>query len=141
MIGTGFLKRLRVLVGAGCATMAMAGVAQDAVPMSVRVDHRGLIEIPGLLRMNSGHHWGAANLIVFGPSWGYTAQDYALKNIQKTGGGDNQEIAGDLSVPGAKIKVKEVVKRVKSASGKSALRVSWTLSSAEAASNRPPLKL
>ncbi len=131
MIGTGFLKRLRVLVGAGCATMAMAGVAQDAVPMSVRVDHRGLIEIPGLLRMNSGHHWGAANLIVFGPSWGYTAQDYALKNIQKTGGGDNQEIAGDLSVPGAKIKVKEVVKRVKSASGKSALRVSWTLKSAE----------
>lgn len=128
----GVWKKFRVVAGAVCVATTVAGMAQESVPVAIKVDHRGLIEIPGVLRMNSGHHWGAANLIVFGPSWGYSAQDYALKNIQKAGGGNDQTISGDLGVPGAKVKVEQTTKAVKTASGKSGLRVKWTLRSAEA---------
>ncbi len=112
--------------------LASAGVAQDGIPVSMKIDHRGLIEIPGVLRQASGSNWGAANLVVFGPSWGYSAQDYALKNVQKTGKGNDLTLTGDLGVPGAKVQVTEVTKSVKNAEGKSALHVTWTLSSAEA---------
>ncbi|MGI5867900.1 MAG: hypothetical protein ACOX9C_00450 [Kiritimatiellia bacterium] len=125
-------RQVCVVAGALCMWGAAVGLAQESVPVAMKVDHRGLIEIPGVLRANSGHHWGAANLIVFGPSWGYSAQDYALKNVQKTGGGNDITLNADLSVPGAKIKIEQTTKSIKTASGKSGLRVTWTLRSAEA---------
>ena len=58
----GVWKKFRVVAGAVCVATTVAGMAQESAPVAIKVDHRGLIEIPGVLRMNSGHHWGAANL-------------------------------------------------------------------------------
>ncbi|NLB69176.1 MAG: hypothetical protein GX804_05770 [Lentisphaerae bacterium] len=74
-----------------------------AVNADMKVDWRGLVEIPGVLRENSDHHWGALNLIAFGPGWGYSAQDYALKEIQKGG----NSLSGNLQVPGTKAVLRE----------------------------------
>jgi hypothetical protein len=109
-----------------------------SIPAAIRIDHRGLIEIPGVLSMSSGQEWGAANLVVFGPSWGYSAQDYALKNVQRTGKDNDLTITGDLEVPGTAVKVRETTQSVKRQDGRAALRVTWTL---EAAQEGKPLNL
>ena len=111
--------------------LAPAALAQGDISASIKIDHRGLIEIPGILRSFSGASWGAANLVVFGPSWGYSAQDYALKNVKKTGEGNNVAVTGDLQVPGTKVQVSQVMKSVKTADGNSALHVTWTLNAGE----------
>ncbi len=125
-------KTLQSVIGA----MAVSGLftspvmGQQSVAASMKLDHRGLIEIPGVLRASSGHHWGVANLIVFGPSWNTAAQDYALKNIQKRESDGVTRVTGDLEVGGAKVNVQQTVRGVKTESGKSAWRVTWTLRSA-----------
>ena len=101
--------------------------AQDGLSAQMMVDHRGLIEIPGILRGNSDTHWGAANLVVFGPSWNYSAQDYALKNIKRSGGEKEMSLSGDLSVGGTKVRVEQSSKMIKREDGGSALQMNWRI--------------
>ena len=111
--------------------IASTAMGQAGISLPMKVDHRGLIEIPGVLRQASGSHWGAANLVVFGPSWGYAAQDYAMTNIQRTGQGSDVTVTGDLSVPGAKVQVCQTTRSVTSDDGRSKLHVTWTIRSPE----------
>lgn len=112
------------------ASTPAVGDSAPAIPATIRLDHRGLIEVPGVLRMASGQAWGAANLVVFGPSWGYSAQDYALKNTQRKGKDDDLTVHGDLAVPGASVRVEQTARAVARTDGRAALRVTWTLRSA-----------
>ncbi len=80
------------------ALITSTAMGQAGISLPMKVDHRGLIEIPGVLRQASGSHWGAANLVVFGPSWGYAAQDYALKSIQRAGQGSDVTATGEFDV-------------------------------------------
>ncbi len=115
----------RFIIAAFVATcFSFQAFAQNA---DMRVDHRGLIEIPGVLRGNSEHHWGAANLTVFGPTWNYSAQDYALKNIKRTGNDTEMTLTGDLDVAGTKVRVEQQSKMVKREDGSSALRMTWCM--------------
>ena len=72
--------------------MGMAYADANSVPLAISVDRRGLLLVPGVLRGNSEHNWGAHNLIVK-PYGGWAAQDYCLKNIKKTG----QTLSADFS--------------------------------------------
>ncbi|MCL1909349.1 MAG: hypothetical protein FWG05_00265 [Kiritimatiellaeota bacterium] len=101
--------------------------AQDAVNVPMSVDHRGLIEMPGVLRGGNDTHWGAANLIVFGPSWNYSAQDYALSNIKRSGNSTDMTLTGDLAVGGTAVRVEQESKTVKRADGSSALEMKWRM--------------
>jgi len=122
--------KLQTGLAAVCAAMSSA-TAQDAVNVPMKVDHRGLIEMPGVFRQNSEHHWGAANLIVYGPTWGFTAQDFALKNIKRDGNATDMKLTGDLSVSGVQMKVEQESKMVKRADGSSALEMKWKISHPE----------
>ena len=67
---------------------AMAAVllpmgARAETAASISVDHRGLLNISGVCRMDSKANWGFVNFVAFGPSWQFTAQDYAAKEHNK----------------------------------------------------------
>lgn len=63
-------------------TYTFSEAKDGALPIPVKVDHRGLLEIPGVLRMNSKTNWGASNLVIQ-PRGSWSAQDYCLENIKK----------------------------------------------------------
>lgn len=125
------MKLCESLFLTACAVLAHIGYASapEGVPIDPKVDHRGLIEIPGILRSHSGFHWGAANLVAFGKDWGYSAQDYALKNIKKDGNASDLSVSGNLSVPGcSEIIVDERIRK----KGAGRWEVTWKLSSTAA---------
>jgi hypothetical protein len=62
----------------------LARAQEGTVPAPITVDHRGLLEVNGILRMNSEGNWGASNLIIK-PHGGWAAQDYCLQNVKKSG--------------------------------------------------------
>ncbi len=115
----------RVLRGLfAVSLLASALSAGAATRASMKVDGRGLVEIPGVLRDNSDHHWGAMNLVAFGPGWSYSAQDYALKNIQKSG----NSLTASFGIPGTKAVLAETWQMdAKRPDGSSATKMVWTL--------------
>ena len=90
------------------ALLAISVPAQDGgVPIPIKFDHRGLMQIDGILKMNSKHHWGASNLVIK-PNGGWAAQDYCLKNLKKT----KNVFTADFNTK-PKLKMKETVYRGK----------------------------
>ncbi|MBN2710984.1 MAG: cellulase family glycosylhydrolase [Planctomycetes bacterium] len=104
---------------------AEAGDGTISAPVSV--DHRGLLEISGILRGNSEAKWGASNLIIK-PYGGWAAQDYCLKNIKKSGG----TITADFNTKPA-VKMIETIKEAKNAKGMKSYRVSYKLTTTDGA--------
>ena len=97
--------------------------APAEVLSSMKVDHRGLLEIPGVLRGSNDHHWGAANLIAFGPGWQYSAQDWALADTQKTG----DSLEARLKVGGAQVRVAQRWGMKTRADGSKGMEMTWRL--------------
>ena len=84
-----------------------------AAPVEPKTENRGLIEIPGVLRGTSGHHWGAANLIVWGPNWqGYAQQDYAMKDLKKWSENGATRVTGQIQwIDGGRVYLDETVRK------------------------------
>jgi len=115
------LKILLILVATGSLCYAQP----DMYPIDIKIDHRGLVEIPGILRSNSETAWGANNLVVR-PLYEWSAQDYCLKNIKKSGG----VISADFkSKPD--LKMVQTVKKVKSTDGTKPLKIHYKLTPAD----------
>lgn len=85
---------------------------------TVSVDHRGLLDL------GNGQN---TNLIVFGPGWKYAAQDYALKNIKKTGEKGNFRFESDFQIPGMSVRFIQTVSVIKDQQGTQRAKVSCTL--------------
>ena len=101
----------------------LVSAAPAEVLSSMKVDHRGLLEIPGVLRGSNDHHWGAANLIAFGPGWQYSAQDWALADTQKTG----DSLEARLKVGGAQVRVAQRWGMKTRADGSKGMEMTWRL--------------
>ena len=100
------MKRIFLLV----FLFVFSSVARAAA-VPPKVDHRGLVEIPGVLRAHTGHHWGAANLVVWGPNWqGYAQQDYAMKDLKKWSEGGATRVTGLLQYVGKGVRVDETLR-------------------------------
>lgn len=106
------------------AMFAMAtGLAResDATPIPILLDHRGLLTIDGVLRMDSEGTWGASNLVIK-PIGGWAAQDYCLSNIVQGQG----SVTADFDTK-PNIRMVETTSEVKDAKGRKSLRVSYVL--------------
>ncbi|MDA3799881.1 MAG: cellulase family glycosylhydrolase [Kiritimatiellae bacterium] len=107
------------------ATSSLCYAQKEMSPIDIRIDHRGLVKIPGILRTNSKTSWGAHNLVIR-PNNEWSAQDYCLKNIKKSG----EVISGDFrSKPD--LKMVETVTKVKSTDGTKPLKVHYKLTPAD----------
>ncbi|MFG0250573.1 MAG: hypothetical protein ACF8OB_16935 [Phycisphaeraceae bacterium JB051] len=84
----------------------------------VSVDHRGL------LNFDAGR---STNLIAFGKGWKYAAQDYSLKNINKSGSKGNYRFESDFHIPGSVVKLIQTLEKVKGKEGDDAVKVTYTL--------------
>ncbi len=60
------------------------GMMEGLRAAEIKLDNRGLVEIPGVLRADSTATWGANNLILK-PNGGWAAQDYCLADIKSEG--------------------------------------------------------
>ena len=87
----------------------------------IAFDHRGLMTFPGNV---------TTNLIAFGSGWKYAAQDYCLKNIKKSGTGNELRFEGDFEIPGASVKCLETTQPATNEHGQKGLKITYTLSSA-----------
>ncbi len=109
-----------------CFLLSLFSSAQEGmIPAPVKIDHRGLLEINGLLRMNSESSWGASNLIVK-PQGGFAAQDYCLQNIKKT----DEKVTADFNTS-PKLRMIETISRAKDSKGKESYNVRYVLTSAD----------
>ena len=123
------MKRTWVLgVWAVWFSLALAPVCafaqEEQINIPIKIDHRGLLEISGVLRTNSEGSWGSNNLIVK-PFGGWAAQDYCLKNIQKNG----NKLTADFSTnPAAKLA--QVIEEKTDSEGKKSLKLTATLTPA-----------
>jgi len=92
------MKTTRLLASA-LALAAAAVLAADAPKLfHYKIDHRGLVEIPGVV--NGGGGWGAINCVLFGPGWQYSAQDYAQKDVKKGNKDGKETVDGWMWNPG-----------------------------------------
>jgi hypothetical protein len=115
------LKILLMLVATGSLCYAQSGM----YPIDIKTDHRGLVEIPGILRTNSKTEWGAHNLVVR-PKNEWSAQDYCLKDLKKNGA---VFTATFKSKPN--LKMTETVTRLKPKNGSKPVKVSYKLTPAD----------
>lgn len=108
-----------------CLVLAVAGLAggeaAPGVPIPIRIDHRGLLTIDGVLRANSEGGWGASNLVVK-PIGGFAAQDYSLAGIVRDGARTTAEFA---TTP--RLRMVEVAEQAKDAQGRACMRVAYEL--------------
>lgn len=134
-------KLFRALVFIATA-VGITGTSFGYTPAYTKVDHRGLIEMPGVIKGNDKSWWGAANLVAFGPGWAYSAQDYAAKNGKKTAivDEDNKVIGvsftADMNAGSSKLKIYQEFTDA-SVGGKQQMRVLWRIKSADG----KPMKL
>lgn len=117
------LVPLAAAIALTMATLATACAGEDAgmVPLPIQIDHRGLLTIDGVLRMNSEGAWGASNLVIK-PMGGWAAQDYCLANVVRGKG----SITADFKTKPL-IRMVETTSEVKDAQGRKAMRVSYAL--------------
>ena len=124
------MKRISLLAFLFSSFFVFSSVVRAAA-VPPKVDNRGLIEIPGVLRAHTGHHWGAANLVAWGPNWqGYAQQDYAMKDLKKWSEGGATRVTGLLQYVGKGVRVDETLRPDK-LDGNEALHVTWTLRAPE----------
>lgn len=76
------MKNMKTLVCAAAVAFAPAFARADA-SATINTDGRGLLNISGVCRQTSKVEWGFVNLVTFGPSWQFAAQDYACKGAEK----------------------------------------------------------
>ncbi len=133
-----FLRSLLLLV----ITIGITNTALGYTPAYTKVDHRGLIEMPGVIKSNDKSWWGAANLVAFGPGWSYSAQDYAAKNGKKEAIVDNDNkvigvtFSANMNAGSSKINIYQEF-RDTSVDGKQQMKVLWRIKSADG----KPMKL
>lgn len=134
-------KLLRALIFMTTA-VGITGTAMGYTPAYTKVDHRGLIEIPGVIKGNDKSWWGAANLVVFGPGWSYSAQDYAAKNRKKEAivDADNKvigvRVTSDMAAGGRNLKIYQEFTDA-TVGGNQQMKVLWRIKSADG----KPMKL
>lgn len=134
-------KLFRSLIFMGLALGATSS-ALGYTPAYTKIDHRGLIEMPDLIKGSDKVWWGAANLIAFGPGWSYSAQDYASKNRKKTAivNDDNKvigvSVTADMNAGSSKLKIYQEFTDA-SVDGKQQMKVLWRIKSADG----KPMKL
>ena len=76
------MKDMKNILGVALLAFAPLCAWADA-SATINTDGRGLLNVAGICRQDSKAHWGFVNLVTFGPSWQFAAQDYACKGAEK----------------------------------------------------------
>lgn len=100
---------------------AAAGEAPAGIPLTIGIDHRGLLTIDGVLRADSQGSWGASNLVVRPPG-GFAAQDFSLGGIVR----DRGRTTGELATT-PRLRLVETVSEAKDGTGRPWTRVAYEL--------------
>ncbi len=118
-----------------CVAALLSLLVQAETAANLNVDWRGLLNVDGICRMDTKSNWGFVNFIAFGPSWQFTAQDYAAKEHRKEAIEDPELgkgllFTGKIWAGPSGLAIREEFFDV-SEGGAAKVHVRWTISSVE----------